>query len=122
MSTDVCVPISELPGAVAAARATVDRVGIDAGIVGHVGDANYHVTYVFDPGDPLQARAADTLEDEVIGHALARGGTCSGEHGIGMGKREYLGSEHEDLIALMRAIKGVLDPNEILNPGKLLPD
>jgi D-lactate dehydrogenase (cytochrome) len=120
MSTDVCVPISELPGAVAAARATLDRLGIAATIVGHVGEGNYHVTYVHDPGDPASVAAALTLEDEVVAQALACGGTCSGEHGIGMGKIAYLEAEHGDLVPLMRAIKGVMDPHGILNPGKVL--
>ncbi len=119
MATDVCVPLSEVPGAVAAARALVQRLGIEASIVGHVGDGNYHVTYVFDPSDPDERRRAGELEAGVVEQALACGGTCSGEHGIGMGKMAELVAEHGDLIPLMRGIKRVLDPNGILNPGKV---
>ncbi|MCD6727409.1 MAG: FAD-binding protein [Solirubrobacteraceae bacterium] len=119
MTTDVCVPISELPAAVAAGRAAVERLKIVAGIVGHVGEGNYHITYAFDPDDPDEQDRAEILEAEVIEHALACGGTCSGEHGIGIGKIRHLATEHADLLPLMRGIKQQLDPNGILNPGKV---
>jgi D-lactate dehydrogenase (cytochrome) len=119
IATDVCVPISEVPAAVAAGRAAVERLGIEASIVGHVGEGNYHVTYVFDPEDPDERERAQTLEAEVVEQALACGGTCSGEHGIGLGKICHLAVEHPDLIPVMRGVKGVLDPRGILNPGKI---
>jgi D-lactate dehydrogenase (cytochrome) len=122
MATDVCVPISEMPRSVAAARATLDRLGLAAVIVGHVGDGNYHVNYVVNPDDEEHVAATKVLEHEVIEQALSVGGTCSGEHGIGMGKQSYLAEEHGDLIPLMRCIKAMFDPQGILNPGKLLPD
>lgn len=122
-ATDVCVPISELPRAIRAARETADRLEIDVAIVGHVGDGNYHVVHLFDADDPEQARRAKVLKTEIFEEALACGGTCSGEHGIGIGKIDELAVEHGDLLPLMRGIKQVIDPNWIMNPGKvLLPD
>ena len=119
-ATDVCVPLSELAGAVALARAEVDRRGLVAGIVGHAGDGNVHVALHVDPGDPAELASADELTDVLVADALARGGTCTGEHGIGLGKRDALQREHPDLIPLMRGIKDVFDPHGIMNPGKIL--
>jgi D-lactate dehydrogenase (cytochrome) len=120
-STDVCVPVSELPEAIRRARASVERLGLEAAIVGHVGDGNYHVLFMLDPADPAQREAAERLNAEIVEDALAVGGTCTGEHGIGLGKIGYLEREHGDLVPLMRGIKRLLDPNGILNPGKVLP-
>ena len=119
-STDVCVPVSELPEAIRRARLAVERIGLDAAIVGHVGDGNYHVLFMLDPDDPAERDAADRLNAEIVEDALAVGGTCTGEHGIGLGKIGYLEREHGDLLPLMRGIKRLLDPNGILNPGKIL--
>jgi D-lactate dehydrogenase (cytochrome) len=121
-STDVCVPVSELPDAIRVARAAIERLGIVAAVSGHIGDGNYHVALMVDTGDAHELRRAKELDAILIGDALARGGTCSGEHGIGIGKRPYLAEEHADLLPLMRGIKSLLDPNGILNPGKVLPD
>jgi D-lactate dehydrogenase (cytochrome) len=118
-STDVCVPVSELPEAIRRARAAVERLGLEAAIVGHVGDGNYHVLFMLDPDDPTESEAAERLNAEIVEDALAVGGTCTGEHGIGLGKIGYLEREHGDLLPLMRGIKRVLDPNGILNPGKV---
>jgi D-lactate dehydrogenase (cytochrome) len=120
-ATDVCVPLSELAAAVSLARAEVDRRGLIAGIVGHAGDGNVHVALHVDPDDPAELASADELVDALVEDALARGGTCTGEHGIGLGKREALEREHPDLLPLMRGIKDVFDPHGILNPGKVLP-
>jgi D-lactate dehydrogenase (cytochrome) len=120
-STDVCVPVSELPGAIEAARRSLDALGLDAAIIGHVGDGNYHVLFMLDPGDADELERAERLNGELVDYALERGGTCTGEHGIGLGKLGYLEREHGDLLPLMRGIKGLLDPNGILNPGKVLP-
>jgi D-lactate dehydrogenase (cytochrome) len=120
-STDVCVPVSELPEAIRRARAAVERLGLEAAIVGHVGDGNYHVLFMLDPVDPAEREAAERLNAEIVEDALAVGGTCTGEHGIGLGKIGYLEREHGDLLPLMRGIKRLLDPNGILNPGKVLP-
>jgi D-lactate dehydrogenase (cytochrome) len=119
-ATDVCVPLSELAGAVALARAEVDRRGLVAGIVGHAGDGNVHVALHVDPNDPDELASADELADVLVDDALARGGTCTGEHGIGLGKLDALEREHPDLIPLMRGIKEVFDPQGIMNPGKIL--
>jgi D-lactate dehydrogenase (cytochrome) len=120
-ATDVCVPLSELPGAVRHARGLVEERGIEASIIGHVGDGNYHVGFAVDPGDAEAIAAAEQVNHEIVEYALARGGTSTGEHGIGLGKIGYLEQEHGDLVPLMRGIKQLLDPNGILNPGKILP-
>ena len=88
-------------------------------MLGHVGDGNYHAMAMIDTNDPEEVARIEGVFDEIVADALARGGTCSGEHGIGIGKQKYLLHEHGDLIPLMRAIKGQLDPNGILNPGKI---
>ncbi len=119
-STDVCVPVSELAGAVRHARRTVQRLGLDAGLVAHAADGNFHVLFMLDPAAAAEREAADRLNDELVEYALARGGTCSGEHGIGIGKLAYLEREHGDLLPLMRGLKQLFDPNGILNPGKVL--
>jgi D-lactate dehydrogenase (cytochrome) len=120
-STDVCVPVSELPRAVSQARDLVQELGLAASIIAHAGDGNYHVLFMLDPGDPAELAAAERLNDAIVEHALAVGGTCTGEHGIGSGKIAYLQREHADLVPLMREIKRIFDPNGILNPGKVLP-
>ncbi len=120
-ATDVCVPISELPGAVRHARGLAEEHGLEASIIGHVGDGNYHLGFMVDPDDPASIRAAEEVNGAIVEYALARGGTCTGEHGIGLGKIGYLEAEHGDLIPVMRGIKDLLDPNGILNPGKVLP-
>jgi D-lactate dehydrogenase (cytochrome) len=119
-STDVCVPVSQLPAAVREARARADELGLEASIIAHAGDGNYHVLFMLDPDDRGEREAADRLNDALVEHALALGGTCTGEHGIGSGKIGYLEREHGDLVPLMREIKRAFDPNAILNPGKVL--
>jgi D-lactate dehydrogenase (cytochrome) len=121
MTTDVCVPISELPRAMAHARATIERMGIDVAILGHVGDGNYHATFLVDADDADQVARAKEANAALVDDALARGGTCTGEHGVGVGKIAHLAREHGDLLPLMRGIKDLLDPQGILNPGKVLP-
>jgi D-lactate dehydrogenase (cytochrome) len=119
-STDVCVPVSQLAPAVAHARALVDELGLTAAVVAHAGDANYHVLFMLDPGDPRELESAERLNSEIVDWALERGGTCTGEHGIGQGKLAYLEREHGDLLPWLRALKQVFDPNGILNPGKVV--
>jgi D-lactate dehydrogenase (cytochrome) len=118
--TDICVPLSELAGAVAFARQEVDRRGLVAGIVGHAGDGNVHLSLHVDPDDPDEVRASDEVIELLVEDALARGGTCTGEHGIGLGKIHALEREHGDLLELMRGVKVLFDPNGIMNPGKVL--
>jgi D-lactate dehydrogenase (cytochrome) len=119
-STDVCVPLSELASTVALARAEVDRRGLVAGILGHAGDGNVHVALHVDPDDPAEVAASDELVEVLVADALARGGTCTGEHGIGLGKLDALALEHPDLLPLMQGIKNLFDPHGIMNPGKVL--
>jgi D-lactate dehydrogenase (cytochrome) len=118
-ATDTCVPVSQLAGAVAYARSEVERLGIDAAIIGHAGDGNLHVSMQLDPDDAAKLAVADELVERLVVDALARGGTCSGEHGIGLGKIGALELEHGDLVPLMREIKRVFDPHGIMNPGKV---
>jgi D-lactate dehydrogenase (cytochrome) len=118
--TDVCVPVSELAAAVAVARAGVEELGLRASIVGHAGDGNFHVGISVDPNDSAEVEAAEELGRRLVDDALARGGTCSGEHGIGLGKIDALEQEHADLVPLYREIKALFDPNGIMNPGKLV--
>jgi D-lactate dehydrogenase (cytochrome) len=121
MTTDVAVPLSELAAAIENARAAVDASGLRGGIVGHVGDGNFHVAFLLDPADEESVAQAESLNTALVEDALARGGTCTGEHGIGYGKIAYLAQEHGDLVPLYRGIKQLFDPAGILNPGKVVP-
>ena len=117
---DVCVPISQLAQAVADARADIDAAGLLAMILGHVGDGNFHVMFLLDPASPEEKQKADRVYDAMIDRALQVGGTCTGEHGIGLGKRAKLVQEYgSEVVDLMRAIKTAWDPRGILNPGKI---
>jgi len=121
MTTDVAVPVSELAAAIEHARSALDSSGLRGGIVGHVGDGNFHVAFLLDPDDAASIARAETLNAALVDDALARGGTCTGEHGIGFGKLAYLEREHGDLVPLLRGVKRLFDPNGILNPGKAVP-
>ena len=116
MTTDVCVPISDLPEALRHARDTIASRGLDGAILGHVGDGNYHAVF---PVGPEDLEKAEEVNAEIVAYALARGGTCTGEHGIGFGKTEYLRQEHGDSLPFMREIKRLADPKGVLNPGKI---
>jgi D-lactate dehydrogenase (cytochrome) len=117
--TDVCVPLSELPAAVDHARRAMERRGLDGAIVGHAGDGNYHAIFPVDPRDEEESRIAEEVGAEIVADALARGGTCTGEHGVGLGKAKHLRAEHGDSLWFMRELKRVADPNNIMNPGKI---
>ncbi len=119
LSTDVCVPISALAACVTATREDIDRLGLLAPIVGHVGDGNFHVMPLIDPADPEERRKVQAFLDRLVERALSCGGTCTGEHGIGQGKIFYLAAEHGAGVSAMIAIKKALDPLNILNPGKI---
>src|ERR687898_5535 len=119
MTTDVCVPISDLPGALRHARDAIASRGLEGAILGHVGDGNYHAVFPVDPQDAAERERAEAVNAEIVAYALARGGTCTGEHGVGFGKTEHLQSEHGDSLPLMRGIKRLADPNGVLNPRKL---
>jgi D-lactate dehydrogenase (cytochrome) len=119
VTTDVCVPISALAECVTATRQDIDRLGLLAPIVGHVGDGNFHVMPLIDPSDQGEMAKVRAFLDRLVERALAAGGTCTGEHGIGQGKINYLKAEHGSGVAAMVAIKKALDPLNILNPGKI---
>ena len=122
ITTDSCVPISKLAEAVLRARAAIDASGLIAPILGHVGDGNFHTVILIDPEDEAELARAEALSAELVAIAQSLGGTCSGEHGVGMGKREFVAHEAGEVgVALMRSIKAALDPKGILNPGKLVP-
>ncbi len=118
--TDVCVPVSQLAQSIADTRADFDEHGILAAIVGHVGDGNYHTTLWIEPGDKAALEAAEAAVQRMVKRTLAAGGTCTGEHGIGLGKRGFLAQEHASAMAMMRTIKQALDPDNIMNPGKVV--
>ncbi|GAB4073851.1 FAD-linked oxidase C-terminal domain-containing protein [Barrientosiimonas marina] len=120
MVTDVCVPISELAGAIKDARTAISDSGLPGGIVGHVGDGNYHILLMLNPDDPDAIERADMLNERIVSYALERGGTCTGEHGVGTGKRKYQEREHGEALRVMRSIKQALDPHDRLNPGKVI--
>lgn len=120
LSTDTCVPLGELDGALRRAREAIDRLDLLGGISAHAADGNFHVVLLVDPDDAEEMTRADRLTAELVDHALAHGGTCTGEHGIGLGKIEFLEREHGDQLELMRAIKRAFDPNGVMNPGKVL--
>jgi len=117
---DVCVPISALADAVAQARTDIDREGLVAPILGHVGDGNFHVLFLAMPDAPQERAAVDRVYAAMVERALAAGGTCTGEHGIGMGKKSKLVAEvGPRVVNLMRHTKLAWDPKSILNPGKI---
>ncbi|MBB3868654.1 FAD-binding protein [Parageobacillus toebii NBRC 107807] len=119
LSTDVCVPISKMPAAIAETRKLVDEYGMTAAILGHVGDGNYHTILAFDPADKEEVKRVEEVNARIVRYALSHGGTCTGEHGIGIGKRQFLYEEHRDSVPFMKGIKQLFDPNGIMNPGKI---
>ncbi|MBI0435402.1 FAD-binding oxidoreductase [Roseomonas sp. KE0001] len=120
ITTDVCVPISKLAEAIVSAKEAAVAAEQNTCIVGHVGDGNFHCVILFPADDPEGLEKAWALDRRIVAQGLALGGTCSGEHGIGLGKREFLEQEHgPEVLAVMRGLKASLDPRGILNPGKL---
>ena len=123
MVADVCVPISRLAECITQTRDDLDASGVQAPIMGHVGDGNFHVVLLFDPDDAAELAQVRAVHERLVRRALAVGGTCTGEHGIGYGKLPYLMEERgEAFVTAMRAIKHALDPWGILNPGKVIPE
>lgn len=118
MVTDVCLPISELAGAVGHARDNLLALGLPGGIVGHVGDGNFHALIMMDMNDPVEVAKAQEFNERIVLYALERGGTCTGEHGVGLGKQKYQEREHGAALAVMEKIKRALDPDNLLNPHK----
>jgi D-lactate dehydrogenase (cytochrome) len=118
-TTDVCVPISRLADCILQARRDHLGAPFTIPLVGHAGDGNFHLIYVLDPAREDELAAARRLSGQLVARALAMGGTSTGEHGIGMGKIEYLEAEHGPAVDVMRAIKRALDPENRMNPGKV---
>jgi D-lactate dehydrogenase (cytochrome) len=118
-ATDVCVPIGRLAECIAETKKDLEGTEIPAPILGHVGDGNFHVIFVIDPNAPEEQAEAERLNTRLVERALAMDGTCTGEHGIGLGKQDFLVAELGEAVELMRMIKRALDPKDLFNPGKI---
>ena len=119
--TDICVPISHLAEAVAETRADIDAEGLTGPILGHVGDGNFHAILLVEEGNAAEIAAAKRITERLAARAHRMGGTMTGEHGVGIGKRGLMAAEHGQAWQVMGALKSALDPQNILNPGKLVP-
>ncbi len=121
-ATDVCVPISRLADCILETRRDIEESGQLVPLVGHVGDGNFHLLFLIDPeNEEEELKLYQPLNDRLVERALRMGGTCTGEHGIGSGKIKYMEAEHGDSLDLMRQIKQAFDPDNLMNPGKMLP-
>ena len=119
-TTDVCVPVSELAATIDATIADLVSLPFPAPLLGHVADGNFHVMLLIDPDDLRDRAAAEAVYERMVERAIAVGGTCTGEHGVGLGKRRALADQSGEAVEVMRALKDALDPADILNPGKVL--
>jgi len=119
-ATDVCVPISRLAECIRETKKDIDGASMPCPIVGHVGDGNFHVAFVLDTDNPAELAEATDLNERLVARALEMDGTCTGEHGVGYGKIDFLVAEHGEALSVMRSIKKALDPDNIMNPGKIL--
>ncbi|PLW75532.1 FAD-binding oxidoreductase [Cohaesibacter celericrescens] len=122
ISTDACVPISRLAECVTQTQQDLEDNGFVATTVGHVGDGNFHVLLLLDPESPAEQEKADAFLSRLAHRAISMGGTCTGEHGVGQGKMKYMLEEFGPALAYMVAIKKAIDPKNIMNPGKMLPN
>ena len=123
LTTDVCVPISRLAECIDATLADLEKTGLTAPLLGHVGDGNFHMLVLVNPDDHAALERARGFAQRLAERAIAMDGTCTGEHGIGLGKKKYMALEHgAGALAIMRAIKQAIDPDNLMNPGKTLPD
>ena len=120
--TDVCVPISRLAECIVETKKDLETTDIPAPLAGHVGDGNFHLLFLLDRDNPDELAEAQRLNDRLVHRTLAMGGTCTGEHGVGLGKMHLLQAEHGEALALMRQLKTAFDPQGIMNPGKILPE
>ncbi len=118
-ATDVCVPISRLTDCILETKEDLKNSFLIAPLVGHVGDGNFHLAFVIDRSNPKEIEEAERLNARLVQRALAMEGTCTGEHGIGSGKMKYLVAEHGEAVSVMRSIKKALDPDNLMNPGKI---
>ncbi|MEO0496989.1 MAG: FAD-linked oxidase C-terminal domain-containing protein [Pseudomonadota bacterium] len=121
ISTDSCVPISRLAECIAQTRADIESEGLLGPVIGHVGDGNFHVLLLIDTDDPQEIAKAEKIVERLNERTIAMGGTCTGEHGIGQGKRRFMTLELGESVGIMQLIKHALDPKNIMNPGKILP-
>jgi D-lactate dehydrogenase (cytochrome) len=119
-ATDVCVPLSRLAECVTETQRDIIEHKMLAPIVGHVGDGNFHVSVLLDMDDPAEVATAKAFSERLVQRALAMEGTCTGEHGVGQGKMKYLKAEHGEALAVMRSLKAALDPEDLMNPGKIV--
>jgi D-lactate dehydrogenase (cytochrome) len=119
-TTDVCVPISKLAECILETRRDHQSASFPVALVGHAGDGNFHLVYVLDPQAQSELDEARRLNDRMVMRALAMGGTCTGEHGVGIGKMKYLEAEHGPGLEVMRVLKRALDPDNRMNPGKMV--
>ncbi len=117
--TDVCVPISRLAECITETEKDITASFLPAPIVGHVGEGNFHMVMVLDPSEPKEMAEAERLNQRLVNRALSLDGTCTGEHGIGCGKIDFLIAEHGEAVSLMHAIKKAIDSGNIMNPGKM---
>jgi D-lactate dehydrogenase (cytochrome) len=120
LATDVCVPISRLAECISETKRDLAQSPIPYALVGHVGDGNFHLVFMIDPNRPEELAEASRLNDRMVTRALAMEGTSTGEHGVGYGKMDFLLAEHGEAVNVMRTIKQALDPDGILNPGKIV--
>ena len=116
------MPISRLADCIVETQKDLESTHLPAPIVGHVGDGNFHLAFVLDPTKPEEVAEANRINDRLVARALAMEGTCTGEHGVGYGKIDFLKDEHGEGVSVMRTIKKALDPDNIMNPGKIVRD
>jgi len=119
-ATDVCVPISRLAECISETKKELAQSFVPSALVGHVGDGNFHLVFMIDPAKPEEVAEAARLNDSMVHRALAMEGTCTGEHGVGWGKMDFLVAEHGEAVSVMRLVKKALDPDNIMNPGKVV--
>ena len=118
-ATDACVPITKLAECIEFAELEIRKLNLRAPIIGHVGDGNFHVTILYDPQNKDDFHMIRRFSDKLVAKSLELGGTITGEHGIGLNKKEYLLMEHGDSLPLMKLLKRSIDPKNIMNPGKI---
>jgi D-lactate dehydrogenase (cytochrome) len=118
--TDVCVPISRLAECIGETKHDLAQSSIPSALAGHVGDGNFHLIFMIDPQRPEEIAEASRLNERMVARALAMEGTCTGEHGVGYGKIDFVEAEHGDAVEVMRRIKRALDPDDLMNPGKIV--
>jgi D-lactate dehydrogenase (cytochrome) len=119
-ATDVCVPISRLAECIAETKSDLAQSSIPSALAGHVGDGNFHLIFMIDPNRPEEIAEASRLNDRMVARALSMDGTCTGEHGVGYGKMDFLFAEHGEAVEVMRTIKRAIDPDNLMNPGKIV--